>query len=67
MSKRHPLYATSRTAAELMDMKEREFLDLVQAGVLPRGRELAPGILRWAVDDLKRITAGAALEGGIDW
>ena len=67
MIKRQPIYATSRTAAELMDMKEREFLGLVQAGVLPRGREIAPGLVRWPVDDLKRIAAGDASEGRIDW
>lgn len=58
-----PIFATEATAAKLLDMKPAEFCRLVEAGLLPRGREIAPGMVRWPVDDLRRIASGAAAEG----
>lgn len=58
-----PLYASEASAARLLDMKLGEFRALVEAGHLPRGREIAPGFVRWPVDDLRRIAAGEAIEG----
>ncbi len=55
--------ASEVTAAKLLDMKLEEFRALVQAGHLPRGREIAPGIIRWPTDDLRRIVSGEASEG----
>jgi len=58
-----PLYATEATAAKLLDLNPQEFRTLVSAGHLPRGREIAPGLVRWPVDDLRRISTGSAVEG----
>lgn len=64
-----PILATESTAARLLDMKPGEFRALVEAGHLPRGREIAPGVVRWPVDDLRRIVSGEAAEGmgGVTW
>ena len=58
-----PILATETTAARLLDMKTADFRALVEAGHLPRGREIAPGMVRWPVDDLCRIAKGDASEG----
>lgn len=63
----NPILASETSAARLLDLRVAEFRSLVEAGHLPRGREIAPGILRWATDDLRRIAGGEAIEGGIDW
>jgi len=55
MSQHLPILATEATAAKLLDMKSNEFRRLVEAGHLPRGREIAPGLLRWPVEDLRWI------------
>ncbi|MCU0903466.1 MAG: hypothetical protein MUE83_06275 [Tabrizicola sp.] len=64
-----PLFANEATAAKLLDMKPGEFRALVEAGHLPRPREIAPGVPRWPVDDLRRIVSGEASEGmgGVQW
>lgn len=62
-----PIYASEANAARLLDLKPAEFRALVEAGHLPRGREIAPGVLRWLTDDLKRIASGEAIDGGIEW
>jgi len=50
-------------------LKPGEFRSLVDAGHLPKPREIAPGVSRWIVDDLKRIVSGEASEGmgGVQW
>lgn len=58
-----PVLASETTAARLMDMTLDEFRALVKAGHLPRGREIAQGMVRWNVDDLRRIATGDAIEG----
>jgi hypothetical protein len=58
-----PVLASEATAARLLDMKPAEFRALVEAGHLPRGREIAPGIVRWNVEDLRRIASGGAMDG----
>lgn len=58
-----PIMAGEVTAAKLLDMKTEAFRDLVRAGHLPRGREIAPGVVRWAVDELRRIANGDAAAG----
>lgn len=58
-----PIFANERTAAQLLDMRPAQFLDLVKAGHLPQGREIAPGTVRWVVDDLRRIISGEGIEG----
>ena len=62
-----PILASEATAARLLDMKPAEFRALVEAGHLPRGREIAPGVPRWVTDDLRRIASGEAIDGGIEW
>lgn len=63
MSRIPPLLATEATAAKLLDMRSSEFRRLVDQGHLPRGREIAPGLVRWPVDELVRIATGAAADG----
>lgn len=58
-----PILANETTAAKLLDLKLAKFRELVEAGHLPRGREIAPGLVRWSVDDLRRIAKGEAAEG----
>ena len=61
--KQAPLFASERSAAQLLDMTPRDFRELVEAGHLPRGREIAPGLIRWSVDDLRRVATGEASDG----
>jgi hypothetical protein len=63
MSQTSPILANERTAARLLDMKPTEFRALVDAGHLPGPREIAPGVERWDVSDLRRIGAGEVVEG----
>lgn len=63
MSAQAPILASEVSAAKLLDMNPREFRALVDAGHLPRGKEIAPGMIRWAVDELRRIASGEASEG----
>jgi hypothetical protein len=63
MSVAAPILANEASAARLLDMKLAEFRSLVDAGHLPRPREIAPGVPRWVVDDLRRIASGEASEG----
>lgn len=53
-----PFLASEKTAAELLDMKPAEFRQLVKAGHLPRGEEIAPGVIRWETDHLRNLHAG---------
>lgn len=50
-------------------MKPAEFREHVEAGHLPKGKEIAPGVIRWPVDDLRRIGSGDAIEamGDVRW
>ena len=63
MSAPAPILASESTAARLLDMKPSEFRALVVAGHLPRPREIAPGVERWDVADLRRIGSGDAVDG----
>lgn len=58
-----PILASESTAARLLDMRLAQFRALVEAGHFPRGREIAPGLVRWSVDDLRRIAKGEAVDG----
>lgn len=57
-----PIFATDRTAAQLLDMRPAEFLALVEGGHLPRPKSIG-GLQRWDVQELHRIVAGEAIEG----
>ncbi len=61
MGQVQPIFASANTAAKLLDMKPAEFQRLVDSGCLPRGQEIAPGVVRWWVDGLRRIASGAAM------
>lgn len=69
MAEFQPIMATRNTAAKLLDMTPREFDRLTEAGTLPRGREIAPGIVRWDVQELRRMARGDLIEGmgDVDW
>ena len=61
MTRPAPLFATERTAAQLLDMKPSEFRLLVAGGHLPRPRKFG-GFDRWDVRELTRIVSGATIE-----
>lgn len=67
MTKLTPIFASEGTAAKLMDMSLTQFRALVSAGHLPGGREIAPGFVRWSVEELHlRINGHAADEAMSD-
>jgi predicted DNA-binding transcriptional regulator AlpA len=55
-----PILADDKDAAALLSMKPTEFRALVEAGHLPKPREIAPGFPRWDVEELRRIARGDA-------
>jgi hypothetical protein len=67
MSRLTPIFANEKTAAALLDLPVAEFRSAVAAGHLPRGREIAPGCIRWETDMLRQIARGDAIDGGITW
>lgn len=67
MTKALPLWANEKTSASLLDMKPCEFCALVADGHLPRGREIAPGVIRWNTDELRAIGRAEAVDGSISW
>ena len=64
MSSPAPMMASETTAARLLDLKTPQFLKLVDDGHLPPGQEIAPGVVRWDTETLKRISRGG--DGGWD-
>ncbi|WP_282027092.1 hypothetical protein [Limimaricola cinnabarinus] len=60
----HPILATEKTAAQLLDMKPAEFRRLVEQGALPKPRRFD----RWDVDELRSVASGKAAHGedGLD-
>lgn len=69
MKPRTPIFASVVTAAHLLDLRKNQFIELVEKGYLPPAREIAPGVLRWNTEDLRRISSGQSVDtwGGIDW
>ena len=67
--KQHPLMASETTAARLFDLDTRKFNKLVADGDFPPGVEIAPGVLRWDIEVLKKIASGGGADGWgqIDW
>ena len=57
-----PIMASETTAAQLLDLRTPEFKALVDNGHLPPGHEIAPGVVRWDTEMLKRISAGDVTE-----
>ena len=64
-----PILVGEANAARLLDLKTSEFRALVNAGHLPRGRAIAPGLDRWLVEELRTIACGEAADGmsGVTW
>ena len=58
MRQQTPIMASETTAARLLDLRAQEFKALVEEGHLPPGHEIAPGVVRWDTDVLKRISSG---------
>lgn len=69
MANMQPIMVSEASAAKLMDMTRSQFQSLVAVGSLPRGREIAPGIIRWNVQELRRIASGDLVEGmgDVEW
>ncbi|MBI1172573.1 hypothetical protein GC209_14345 [bacterium] len=62
-----PILANETTTAALLDMRPAEFRALVAGGHLPKGREIAPGVIRWDTEQIRKIGTGEAIEGAIKW
>lgn len=62
MSSATPMMASETTAARLLDLKTPHFLKLVDDGHLPPGHEIAPGVVRWDTETLKRLLKGEGAE-----
>lgn len=62
-------FGSEKRAAATFDMRVNEFLAHVDAGHLPKPREIVPGVLRWDLDELCRIARGEAAEGmgNVSW
>jgi hypothetical protein len=69
MSRLAPILADDKDAAALLSMKPADFRALVEAGHLPKGKEIAPGFTRWDVDQLRRLAKGDAVDGlgAVEW
>ncbi len=52
------IMASETTAARLLDLRTPQFLKLVDDGHLPPGHEIAPGVVRWDTETLKRVSQG---------
>lgn len=64
-----PFMASETTAARLFDLDTRKFNKLVADGHFPQGVEIAPGVLRWDTEMLKKVASGGGADGWgqIDW
>lgn len=67
MAAHDPIMVAEQNAARKLDLSLTEFRRLVREGLLPPGREIVPGIIRWDVETLRRIGRGDAADEGIDW
>lgn len=64
-----PIMVSAQTAAKMLDLPLATFLRLIAEGVLPRGREIALGIIRYDVESLRTIARGEVVNGmnDVDW
>lgn len=46
------------TAAKMLQLPLQKFRDLVRVNYLPRGRAIAPGVVRWDVEALRALARG---------
>ena len=65
MTKFTPMFATAKTAAKLLEMKETEFVALVKSGALPPPAKFE----RWDVEQLRKVMQGDLINGleGVVW
>lgn len=54
-----PLYANKKTAAKLLDLRPKQFLELVAHGALPPPVKIG-NYKRWDVEQIKSILSGEA-------
>lgn len=61
--------ASEVTAARLLDLGAKQFRSLVDQGYLPKGFEIAPGVVRWDTNLLKQISNGGGgdIQGSVEW
>lgn len=64
-----PLAVRESKAAKMLDLPLPEFRALVSAGALPRGKEIAPGCVRWSWAHIEAIRRGLTMDHpeGTDW
>lgn len=62
-----PIFATDRTSAKLLDMKLLQFLELVEAGALPKPVKIGGQLVRWSVKELEAIKTGEIMEAEFEW
>jgi hypothetical protein len=69
MSNFRPLVVSERGAAHLLSVRITDFRNLVAQGCVPPGRELAPGVTRWSVEELSAFVSGKAVQGleDVNW
>jgi len=60
------LFVSESKAAKMLDLKKKEFTELVRKGVLPQPVQLDK-YNRWRTEDLAAIMTGANFEQDIDW
>ena len=58
MSKITPIFVTAKTAAALFEMTPRDFLALVEEGVLPKPETIGNRHERWEIAALTEIVKG---------
>ena len=66
MTHPRPIAAGERKAAAMFDMTVGDFLRLVDAGTLPKPRDIGKQ-QRWCVSDLEAIVSGDAMEQELEW
>ncbi|MCA0919689.1 helix-turn-helix transcriptional regulator [Pseudooceanicola nanhaiensis] len=64
MARREKLAVTEKEAAFMLSLALTEFMQLVDAGALPRPVHLTPKIKRWPVDTLRAALTGANVNDG---
>lgn len=57
-----PIAVRETKAAQMLDLPVSEFRRLVAVGALPKGRELAPGIVRWNWGHIEAIRRGLTMD-----
>jgi hypothetical protein len=69
MASIEPLWVSAATAAKMLELPLSVFNGFVENGLLPKGREIVPGHVRFEVEKLRRVLRGDAVDGmsDVDW